>query len=88
MYTIISVCQLSTRPLLSSFSPCLPALICSLFYFQQVEVDGQQCMLEILDTAGTVSLTPAYLLKITDTTITFYNYIIACRLVGMLQFIG
>jgi small GTP-binding protein len=23
--------------------------------FQQVEVDGQQCMLEILDTAGTVS---------------------------------
>lgn len=28
------------------------------FYFsllQQVEVDGQQCMLEILDTAGTVS---------------------------------
>lgn len=22
--------------------------------FQQVEVDGQQCMLEILDTAGTV----------------------------------
>ena len=22
---------------------------------QQVEVDGQQCMLEILDTAGTVS---------------------------------
>lgn len=32
----------------------------SLFFFiflllQQVEVDGQQCMLEILDTAGTVS---------------------------------
>lgn len=30
-----------------------------LFYFllmQQVEVDGQQCMLEILDTAGTVSV--------------------------------
>lgn len=33
----------------------------SMFYFspsvlmQQVEVDGQQCMLEILDTAGTVS---------------------------------
>ena len=26
--------------------------------FQQVEVDGQQCMLEILDTAGTVSLLP------------------------------
>lgn len=25
------------------------------FYPQQVEVDGQQCMLEILDTAGTVS---------------------------------
>lgn len=25
------------------------------FCFQQVEVDGQQCMLEILDTAGTVS---------------------------------
>lgn len=23
---------------------------------QQVEVDGQQCMLEILDTAGTVSV--------------------------------
>jgi hypothetical protein len=27
-----------------------------LFVFQQVEVDGQQCMLEILDTAGTVSV--------------------------------
>ena len=26
-------------------------------YRKQVEVDGQQCMLEILDTAGTVSLT-------------------------------
>lgn len=26
--------------------------------FQQVEVDGQQCMLEILDTAGTVSIIP------------------------------
>ena len=25
------------------------------FKFQQVEVDAQQCMLEILDTAGTVS---------------------------------
>ena len=25
--------------------------------FQHVEVDGQQCMLEILDTAGTVSAT-------------------------------
>lgn len=25
------------------------------FLLQQVEVDGQQCMLEILDTAGTVS---------------------------------
>ena len=25
-------------------------------YRKQVEVDGQQCMLEILDTAGTVSL--------------------------------
>ena len=25
------------------------------FLQQQVEVDGQQCMLEILDTAGTVS---------------------------------
>ena len=25
--------------------------------FQQVEVDGAQCMLEILDTAGTVSCT-------------------------------
>lgn len=25
---------------------------------QQVEVDGQQCMLEILDTAGTVSALP------------------------------
>lgn len=24
-------------------------------FLQQVEVDGQQCMLEILDTAGTVS---------------------------------
>ena len=27
----------------------------SLCLLQQVEVDGQQCMLEILDTAGTVS---------------------------------
>ena len=27
----------------------------SSFLPQQVEVDGQQCMLEILDTAGTVS---------------------------------
>ena len=25
-------------------------------YLQQVEVDGAQCMLEILDTAGTVSV--------------------------------
>lgn len=29
------------------------------FFPQQVEVDGQQCMLEILDTAGTVSELPA-----------------------------
>lgn len=28
-------------------------------YRKQVEVDGQQCMLEILDTAGTVSI-PCY----------------------------
>uniref|UniRef100_A0A8C9FT46 Uncharacterized protein n=1 Tax=Pavo cristatus TaxID=9049 RepID=A0A8C9FT46_PAVCR len=27
-------------------------------YRKQVEVDCQQCMLEILDTAGTVSITP------------------------------
>ena len=27
-------------------------------YRKQVEVDGQQCMLEILDTAGTVSSSP------------------------------
>lgn len=27
-------------------------------YRKQVEVDGQQCMLEILDTAGTVRLEP------------------------------
>jgi len=27
-------------------------------YRKQVEVDGQQCMLEILDTAGTVSIFP------------------------------
>ena len=26
-------------------------------YLQQVEVDGAQCMLEILDTAGTVRIT-------------------------------
>lgn len=32
------------------------------FFFQQVEVDGQQCMLEILDTAGTVRTT-AWTLK-------------------------
>jgi hypothetical protein len=28
---------------------------------QQVEVDGAQCMLEILDTAGTVSFTQTYM---------------------------
>ena len=42
-------------------------------YRKQVEVDGQQCMLEILDTAGTVSIqniysiqgdTESYLLKL------------------------
>jgi hypothetical protein len=27
----------------------------TIYYLQHVEVDGQQCMLEILDTAGTVS---------------------------------
>lgn len=32
-------------------------------YRKQVEVDGQQCMLEILDTAGTVS-TLSYILLI------------------------
>lgn len=30
----------------------------SALFPQQVEVDCQQCMLEILDTAGTVSITP------------------------------
>lgn len=38
-------------------------------YRKQVEVDGQQCMLEILDTAGTVRLTHlffAFNLKITS----------------------
>lgn len=30
-------------------------ICCHCFLLQQVEVDGQQCMLEILDTAGTVS---------------------------------
>lgn len=30
-------------------------------YRKQVEVDGQQCMLEILDTAGTVSAHTTYL---------------------------
>ena len=29
-------------------------------YRKQVEVDGQQCMLEILDTAGTVSIQNIY----------------------------
>lgn len=29
-------------------------------YRKQVEVDGQQCMLEILDTAGTVSFLPYF----------------------------
>lgn len=33
-----------------SFTLCV-----AFFLLQQVEVDGQQCMLEILDTAGTVS---------------------------------
>lgn len=35
----------------------LPVVCLKQFFFvqQQVEVDGQQCMLEILDTAGTVS---------------------------------
>ena len=32
-------------------------------YRKQVEVDGQQCMLEILDTAGTVGLTSGAKLK-------------------------
>lgn len=30
-------------------------------YRKQVEVDGQQCMLEILDTAGTVSYSVRYI---------------------------
>lgn len=34
-------------------------------YRKQVEVDGQQCMLEILDTAGTVSI-PAFDLLFTQ----------------------
>ena len=34
-------------------------------YRKQVEVDGQQCMLEILDTAGTVSLFYIYFLFLT-----------------------
>lgn len=38
-----------------------------LFVSQQVEVDGQQCMLEILDTAGTVS--KLYNTEISDTCI-------------------
>lgn len=33
-------------------------------YRKQVEVDGQQCMLEILDTAGTVS-TPRLIMSLT-----------------------
>lgn len=39
---------------------CCPRILGVIFHMmfspqQQVEVDGQQCMLEILDTAGTVS---------------------------------
>lgn len=33
-----------------------------LLFLQQVEVDGQQCMLEILDTAGTVRPGSVYIL--------------------------
>lgn len=33
-------------------------------YRKQVEVDGQQCMLEILDTAGTEQFTAMYYLQL------------------------
>lgn len=38
-----------------SFTLSEPVYIFFSSLLQQVEVDGQQCMLEILDTAGTVS---------------------------------
>lgn len=34
-------------------------------YRKQVEVDGQQCMLEILDTAGTVGLSESFFIYVT-----------------------
>ena len=43
-------------------------------YRKQVEVDGQQCMLEILDTAGTVSNSPLQILYALDqNTVVMYH---------------
>lgn len=44
-------------------------------YRKQVEVDGQQCMLEILDTAGTVSITPAIALHMKSVFVRIALYI-------------
>ena len=42
-------------------------------YRKQVEVDGQQCMLEILDTAGTVNYFLSFFLNSLITFITFLS---------------
>ena len=45
-------------------------------YRKQVEVDGQQCMLEILDTAGTVSIQNIYSIqgRVAQKIINCYKY--------------
>ena len=43
------------------------------FFLQQVEVDGQQCMLEILDTAGTVSYFYFIFMKISSPWLKYGN---------------
>lgn len=44
-------------------------------YRKQVEVDGQQCMLEILDTAGTVRLTHLFLPSKNYIRFFFFEYL-------------
>lgn len=43
-------------------------------YRKQVEVDGQQCMLEILDTAGTVRLIHLFCLQFENYIRNFFEY--------------
>lgn len=44
-------------------------------YRKQVEVDGQQCMLEILDTAGTVSIVSCFYFCLNIDFVLFVFYI-------------